>query len=568
MRKWVRKTVIILFWLALWQGAAVWVHNPILLAGPVQVMQAFGQNLLRADFLKIIFCSFSRIGLGFFLALFAGLVFGALSYRIPLAEEAAAPFMAALKSVPVASFVVILLIWFGSGRLSLFISFLIVFPNVYVSTLAGFKSADIKLLEMAQVFSVSRRNRFFYIYKPALMPYLNSCLKVSLGMSWKSGVAAEVIGLPAYSLGERLYMSKIYLDTAGVFAWTLTVILISYLFEKAVLRLTNMVDIWKPYPMPGSSGKKHVECERQEAGYEGADGKKRIECGRQEAGFEGADGKKRIECGRQEAGFEGADGKKHIECERQEAGFERADGKKRIEYEQQESRCKDENVGRDFEQADSRDGCCIQICHVSKSYGGMQVLQDYSLMLQKGKRYLLTAPSGAGKTTLLRILTGLDSADRGVVKGIPERVGMVFQEDRLCEDYNAVCNIMLGMGKLMDRTVDGVRLSRRQAAEAVRAEAVRILPADCLDQPVRELSGGMRRRVALLRAVLSDADFLILDEPFTGLDEENRIRCGEYLLEHLAGKTLLATSHRAQDAELLQGIKVTLVFSKSLCYNA
>ena len=514
MRKWVRKTVIILFWLALWQGAAVWVHNPILLAGPVQVMQAFGQNLLRADFLKIIFCSFSRIGLGFFLALFAGLAFGAVSYRIPLAEEAAAPFMAALKSVPVASFVVILLIWFGSGRLSFFICFLIVFPNVYVSTLAGFKSADVKLLEMAQVFSVSRRNRFFYIYKPALMPYLNSCLKVSLGMSWKSGVAAEVIGLPAYSLGERLYMSKIYLDTAGVFAWTLTVILISFLFEKAVLRLTNIVDMWKPYPMPGSSGKKRIKCERQEAGFEGAD------------------------------------------------------GKKRIEYEQQESRCKDENVGRDFEQADSRDGCCIQICHVSKSYGGMQVLQDYSLMLQSGKRYLLTAPSGAGKTTLLRILTGLDSADRGVVKGIPERVGMVFQEDRLCEDYNAVCNIMLGMGKLMDRTVDGVRLSRRQAAEAVRAEAARILPADCLDQPVRELSGGMRRRVALLRAVLSDADFLILDEPFTGLDEENLIRCGEYLLEHLAGKTLLATSHRAQDAELLQGIKVTLVFSKSLCYNA
>ncbi|MCH5259683.1 MAG: ABC transporter ATP-binding protein [Lachnospiraceae bacterium] len=196
----------------------------------------------------------------------------------------------------------------------------------------------------------------------------------------------------------------------------------------------------------------------------------------------------------------------------------------------------------------------IRVSHVDKSFGGLSVLRDYSLTMENGKRYLLMAPSGTGKTTFLRILTGLDNADGGKVEGMPARTGMVFQEDRLCEEYDAVCNIMLGMGK--------------GTVEYVRAEAAKILPEDCLTKPVKELSGGMRRRVALLRAVLSDSELLILDEPFAGLDEENRARSAEYLLDRLEGRTLLVTTHREDDVELLQGMKVTLVFSESLCYNA
>ena len=461
MRKHMRKAVIILLWLAVWQIAAMWTDNHILLVGPVQVLRVFVQNMTQPDFLKIVIYSFARIGLGFFLALCIGLILGAVSYRFPIVEELLAPVMATLKSIPVASFVVLLLIWFGSARLSFFISFLIVFPNVYVNTIAGFKSADIKLLEMAQVYCMGKMSRFFYIYRPALMPYLGSCLKISLGMSWKSGVAAEVIGLPAYSLGERLYMSKIYLDTAGLLSWTLMIVLISFLFEKAVLWLLKVYGEWKPYPILPS---KAAAAER----------------------------------------------------------------------------------------TDTAEG--IHISHVSKSFGELSVLQDYSLTMENGKRYLLMAPSGTGKTTFLRILTGLDHADSGRVEGMPVRTGMVFQEDRLCEEYDAVCNIMLGM--------------RKGTVESVRAEAAKILPEDCLTKPVKELSGGMRRRVALLRAVLSDSELLVLDEPFAGLDEENRVRSAKFLLNRLEGRTLLVTTHREDDVELLQGMKVTLVFSKSLCYNA
>ena len=478
MSKRMRKAVIVLFWLIVWQIAAMRMDNQILLVGPVRVLQTLVQNILQPDFLKIVLHSFVRIGLGFFTALIAGLILGAVSYRFPIAEEVSAPVMAALKSIPVASFVVLLLIWFGSSKLSLLVSFLIVFPNVYVNTISGLKSVDIKLKEMARVFGMGTTARLMYIYRPALMPYMNSCLKISLGMSWKSGIAAEVIGLPDYSMGERLYMSKIYLDTAGLFSWTLLIVLVSFLFEKAVLKFMKVLGEWKPYPMPAAGGNK-TAVSAETAGT-------------------------------------------------------------------------------------------VQISHIDKSYGESSVLQDFSLTMEEGQRYLLMAPSGTGKTTLLRILTGLDSADEGTITGMPLHAGMVFQEDRLCEEYDAVCNIMLGMGRggIKDRKSSGQDMSRAQLADFVRKEASAILPADCLTKPVKELSGGMRRRVAFLRAVLSASDFLILDEPFAGLDEENRVLSAAYLLGHLDGRTLVATTHREDDVELLKGVKVTLVFSKSLCYNA
>ena len=494
MRKHMRKAVIILLWLIVWQIAAVWTDNQILLVGPVQVLRTFVQNMTQPDFLKTVLYSFARIGLGFFLALCVGIVLGALSYRFPIAEELAAPVMAALKSIPVASFVVLLLVWFGSSKVSFLISFLIVFPNVYVNTIAGLKSADTKLLEMARVFGMSRTNCFFYIYRPALMPYLSSCLKISLGMSWKSGVAAEVIGLPDYSLGEQLYMSKIYLDTAGLFAWTLLIVLVSFLFEKAVLWLVKAYGEWKPYPFFTS---------KPEAGVK-------------------------------------ALWSWNLQGTTRPAP----------------------------EQAGVSDG--ISVSHVSKAFEELTVFKDYSLTMEKGQRYLMMAPSGAGKTTFLRILIGLDNADEGTVVGMPTHAGMVFQEDRLCEEYDAVCNIMLCMGKsgIAGKENGGYDMGRAQLIDFVRKEAAMILPEDCLTKPVKELSGGMRRRVALLRAVLSASELLILDEPFAGLDEENRARSAAYLLEHLHGRTLLVTTHREDDVKLLQGVKVTLVFSKSLCYNA
>lgn len=482
-----RKGIVILFWLCVWQSAAAMTHNRILLVGPVQAGAAFLENLVRPDFYKIVLFSFARIGAGFLLALFAGVLLGALSYRCRVSEMFLSPLITTLKAIPVASFVVLLLIWFGSGRLSFFISFLIVFPNIYVSTMAGLKNTDRKLLEMAQVFGMTGRNRLFYLYRPALMPYLVSSLEVSLGMSWKSGVAAEVIGIPAFSLGERLYMSKIYLDTAGLFAWTFLIIVLSFLFEKAVLYIVEKFADWKPYP----------RVESRKKGWIG----------------------------------------------RAEWKKDRAQRPERI---------------REQAAQDNR----IRLRDVGKTYGEQTVLKGISFVIEPGGHYCLMSPSGGGKTTLLNLMNRIVRADEGTIEGIPSRIGMVFQDDRLCDAYDTITNVMMTMyGTGKGNETDSCRSQgerRKETAAWIKEEALNILPADCLNKPVSELSGGMKRRCAILRAMLSGADIIIMDEPFTGLDEENRRKTAAYILERLHGRTLFVTTHREEDTALLEAVKIEL----------
>lgn len=472
----VHKSVIIMFWLGIWQIAAELMHNDILLVGPFQVGKALLENISRADFLEIIIYSFGRIGLGFLLALILGFSLGALSYRFRISEAFLAPFITTLQSIPVASFVVLLLIWFGSEALSFFSSFLIVFPSVYINTISGFKSTDKQLLEMADVFQVKGWNRFLYIYRPAVMPYLISCLKNSLGLCWKSGVAAEVIGIPRFSLGERLYMSKIYLDTAGLFAWTLMVIFLSFIFEKAVLYLIKKFAEWRPYPVMDRRTMQKEEY---------------------------------------------------------------------VNFQPVFNDNSTDNVIPD-----------IRICNLSKAYGEQQVLSDLTCTIKNGGRYCLMAPSGSGKTTLLRLMNRIELPDAGTIEGLPEYIGVVFQEDRLCEDYDVISNIMLTMKRENREKENGCK--NVIIAESVRKEALNILPEECLTKKVSELSGGMRRRCAILRALLSDAELLIMDEPFTGLDDENREKTAVYILNKLNGRTLIVSTHREEDIELLDAVKIKL----------
>ena len=166
-----------------------------------------------------------------------GILTGALSCRFRIVREFLEPPIQFMKSIPVASFVILALIWTGSKNLSILISFLVAYPILHISTVSGLKSTASKLLEMAQVFRVPFHKKIFYLYRPALSPYLISACKSALGMAFKSGIAAEVIGVPDFSIGANLYEAKIYLDTASLFAWTLAIILIASCFEKILLRL-------------------------------------------------------------------------------------------------------------------------------------------------------------------------------------------------------------------------------------------------------------------------------------------------------------------------------------------
>ena len=180
----------------------------------------------------------------------------------------------------------------------------------------------------------------------------------------------------------------------------------------------------------------------------------------------------------------------------------------------------------------------IVIRGLSKAFDGKQVLRDFSAVLPAGQVTGLMAPSGAGKTTLLRILMGLEMPDRGTITGLQGlRLSAVFQEDRLCENLDPVSNL-----RLVTPT-----LSRAAAEEALKAVGL----TDCLHQPTRELSGGMRRRVAILRALLAEYDLLLLDEPFRGLDEDTKALVMEDTRRRSAGRTVLLVTHDPAEAEAM-----------------
>lgn len=176
---------------------------------------------------------------------------------------------------------------------------------------------------------------------------------------------------------------------------------------------------------------------------------------------------------------------------------------------------------------------------LSKAYGENRVLRGIDFTLEEGSVTCLMAPSGSGKTTLFRVLLGLEAADSGRVRGIGAgRISMMFQEDRLCPTLTPVENVALVLGR------DASRGELRTMLEE-------ILPAECLDQPALELSGGMRRRVSLARAVAYPSDLVVLDEPFTGLDAATKRRVIEFILRHREGRTLLVATHGEEDVELL-----------------
>ena len=434
-RRVTKKTLVILFWLAVWYALAICVDNPVLLVTPDSVFVRLVALAKTAAFWKTVIASLFRISTGFVMGASVAFLCAVLAYRCRMAEEILRPFIHLIKAVPVVSFVVLFLVWWGSSVLGAAISFLVVLPNVYINVLEGLKNTDRELLEMAEVFKVTKWNRFFYIYRPALRPFVESAFRLSIGMSWKSGVAAEVIGTPAHSVGGQIYFSKIYLDTEGVLAWTAVTILASLLMERLVLWLLQY-------------------------------------------------------------------------------GFDLA-------RRQKTDKRKQDNKRPDKEMPAGK----IVLSGVNKSFGEKKVLVNVSTTYEPGKTYYLTSPSGSGKTTLLRILAGLEAVDSGSVSC--PRCSMVFQENRLCGEYSALQNVTLV-------TEDGKR-----AKEALTF----LLGRENIYEACDRLSGGMKRRVALVRAMEADAEVVLLDEPFTGMDAETRRLAETYIRDRQCGRTLIIATH-------------------------
>lgn len=241
MKKLIKKALPVLFWIVIWQLVAIIIHNKILMAGPIETLQKLLELSGNESFWASIGSSLGHILLGFVIGTVLGIVFAFLAYKEELVRDFVRPIVGLLKTVPVASFVILLLIWLGSSNISIFISAMVVFPIIYVSTLEGFDATDYKLLEMAHTFRMPEGNVIRYIYLPQLIPFFKSSFKLAIGMAFKSGIAAEVIGQPLETIGNGLYNAKIYLETGELFAWTIAIVVISFICEKILLLLLHVV---------------------------------------------------------------------------------------------------------------------------------------------------------------------------------------------------------------------------------------------------------------------------------------------------------------------------------------
>lgn len=178
--------------------------------------------------------------------------------------------------------------------------------------------------------------------------------------------------------------------------------------------------------------------------------------------------------------------------------------------------------------------------HVTRRFGGRAVISGFDWRLEAGERWLVKGPSGAGKTTLLRLLTGLERPDGGRILGAERtRFSMCFQENRLCEQMSCIMNIMM-----VCEDLDPGR---------VRKALCELLPEEAAGQAAGTLSGGMARRVALARALLASSDIVVLDEPFAGLDADNRENALRFIEKWLEGRALVLVSHESEE---LAGAKV------------
>ena len=213
------------------------VNVEFLFPSPISVICRLFSVWKEDIFLLSVANSFIKIVIGFLSGLVFGLVLAIIAARSSIIEDLLWPFMITVKSVPVASFIVLALMWLSSKELSVFIAFLMVVPLIYTNILTGIKSADKGLDKMATVFRIPFQRKLLYIWIPRIKPFLLSACSLGIGLSWKAGIAAELIGVPTASLGEMLYKSKINFNTLDLFAWTVIIVILSITFEKLFIAL-------------------------------------------------------------------------------------------------------------------------------------------------------------------------------------------------------------------------------------------------------------------------------------------------------------------------------------------
>ena len=232
----------LLFWLAVWLLAAIAFNKPLLLPTPATVLKRLGELAATALFWRTVATSLLRILLGIVAALVFGTLLAILTVWSRFFHHLFSPLLNLFKATPVASVIFLMLLFIGRTRVPLVIAFMMALPIVWSNVREGLVATDRQLLEMATVFRLSPWKKLTRIRLPALLPYFLAAARSAVSLSWKAGVAAEVLCVPENSIGRAIFEGKQYLMTEDLFAWTLTVILISVAVEALALTLLRLGD--------------------------------------------------------------------------------------------------------------------------------------------------------------------------------------------------------------------------------------------------------------------------------------------------------------------------------------
>lgn len=481
-RKLGKAAIIIACWVGLWQLASLAIDNAWLLSGPLETLESWLDLATTGAFWVAIAHSLGRIALGFAVAFVVGVLLGYAAAKLPLLRDFIKPAVAIVKSAPVVCIIALLLVGTGANAATSIVVGLVVFPQFYHAVLEAVRDRDEELDEALRVFGIPNARKALYVDFVALGAPLRSACAIAAGLAWKSGIAAELIGLPALSIGTGVYLAKISLDSATIIAWTATVILLSWLSEKLLLWL---VDLLLRLPKLALSRQVHRALR---------------------------------------------------------------------------------NSGSDSTATRSQmtNGCSVHVEALACSFPlgasddeGSHALIYESFDIAPSERVCLMAPSGAGKTTLLRLIAGIMKPSAGSVS-----FGKSADKDAHAQSDRIPMSVMLQSSTLLEwaTALENIALVARDEAEIRRGRnmLLQVLNEDDLAKPTHALSGGMKRRAELCRALAHRSELVIADEPFSGLDEITKKHCIELIVQAIQGRTLLMATHDVEDANLLEARVIRL----------
>lgn len=232
-RRWGGGLGAAVFWGGLWAAAAAGIGQPLLLPGPVSVLETLARLVGAAPFWQAVGGSMLRAVAAFGLGVALGATLAAGAAAFPPLRVLLKPALGAVRATPVSSFIILALVWLKAGMVPVLTGTLMVLPIVWGNVSQGIEKTDPKLLEMASVYGFSRGQVLGKLYVPSVLPFFLSACVTGMGLCWKATIAAEVLGRPKGTIGAYLYDAKIFLETDALFAWTLTVILLSFALERA-----------------------------------------------------------------------------------------------------------------------------------------------------------------------------------------------------------------------------------------------------------------------------------------------------------------------------------------------